>query len=152
MYIKKEKKRKIFLSCTNPPHNLYWWENWAPPPHGLLSEKMEATEWANITTMASFTWPLLGIGRPENLEENLAPLIIVLLLAPAISIFFLALNLFGDQSVVGQQRFLKKWCVPLWMFGLLLWHLNLTPRLLYKPKFNKIPFMWVIIKRLAPCF
>ena len=32
-----------------------------------LRDKREATEWANPTAIATFTWPLLGIGRPESL-------------------------------------------------------------------------------------
>ena len=39
----------------------------------LLGEKMEAKEWAIPTTIPTFTWPLLGNGRPECLLENLPP-------------------------------------------------------------------------------
>ena len=42
-------------------------------------EKIEATEWAKPTTIPTFTWPLLGIGRPENLCEKFPPLIMALL-------------------------------------------------------------------------
>ena len=47
-------------------------------------EKIEATEWAKPTTIPTFTWPLLGIGRPENLCEKFPPLIMALL-PPAIA-------------------------------------------------------------------
>lgn len=40
-----------------------------------LSVKMDATDWANPTTIPIFTWPLLGIGRPESLCEKLPRLI-----------------------------------------------------------------------------
>lgn len=43
-----------------------------------LLEKMEANEWANPTAIATFTWPLLGIGRPASLGENSAVLRTVL--------------------------------------------------------------------------
>lgn len=40
-----------------------------------LSVKMDATDWANPTTIPIFTWPLLGIGRPESACEKLPRLI-----------------------------------------------------------------------------
>jgi hypothetical protein len=52
--------------------------------------------------MPTFTWPLLGIGRPENLEDGdkPPPLIIAVLLAPAIYLLLLLSldDLFEDPN------------------------------------------------------
>jgi len=54
----------------------------------LLREKMEATEFARPRTIPTLTCPRFGLGRPENLLGMLLPLIMLLALEPAISVFF----------------------------------------------------------------
>ena len=62
-------------------------------------EKIEEKELANPNTIPIFTWPLLGIGRPEILPGTLLLLLLLwlftvmmLLPAPAISILFCSLE------------------------------------------------------------
>ena len=62
-------------------------------------EKIEEKELANPNTIPIFTWPLLGIGRPEILPGKLLLLLLLWLFtvmmflpAPAISILFRSLG------------------------------------------------------------
>ena len=131
-------------------------------------ENIEEKELANPNTIPIFTWPLLGIGRPEILPGKLLLLLLLLWLftvmmflpAPAISILFRSLE-FGIWTMTKKKE--KKNC-PL-EFGI--WTLTKKQKViwssetaclwgadgqdfdvcLYRTVDSKIPLLWPIITR-----
>ena len=90
-YLKDRAAAHIFPSTIKISHflspNYQYWLLRLRPVRRPPREKIEATEWAKPTAIATFTWPLFGIGRPENLCEKLPPLIMSPL-PPAIAFAF----------------------------------------------------------------
>ena len=131
-------------------------------------EKIEEKELANPNTIPIFTWPLLGIGRPEILPGKLLLLLLLWLFtvmmflpAPAISILFRSLGYviwpltkkkkekrncspeFGVWTLNGEEEGdLVKWgCLPLRTDG------PVFDVCLYRTTDSEIPLLWAIITR-----
>lgn len=78
----KRKRKTVQRKKVRNLAEIVQWVKWGGATHDAVREKIAKTELAKPRTIATFTFPLFGIWRPENLLAFIMPLAI------SISLFF----------------------------------------------------------------